>query len=63
MRRRGQLFYGAGVRLRRDRNPGCIIEVRNHHISNAGTRGENRGLNAFVVMAGIEWLVRPRRGR
>jgi hypothetical protein len=55
----GQLFYGAGVRLRGERNPGAIIELRNHHISNAGTRGANLGLNAFAVVVGVEWLLRP----
>jgi hypothetical protein len=57
----GQVFYGAGVRLRRSRNPGWLIEARNHHISNAGTKGENLGLNAFVVIVGVEWLLQPRR--
>jgi hypothetical protein len=59
----GQVFYGAGVRLRRERNPGWLIEVRNHHISNAGTKGENLGLNAVVILVGVEWLLQPRRGR
>jgi hypothetical protein len=59
----GQVFYGAGVRLRRERNPGWLIEVRNHHISNAGTEGENLGLNTFVILVGVEWLLQPRRGR
>jgi len=56
----GQLYYGAGIRIRPDRNPGWRIEVRNHHISNAGTSGENLGLNAFAVLGGIEWFLRPR---
>ena len=58
----GQLFYGAGVRLRGERNPGAIIELRNHHISNAGTKGANIGLNALSVVVGVEWLLRPKRG-
>jgi hypothetical protein len=37
--------------------------VRNHHISNAGTKGENLGLNAFVLLVGVEWLLQSRRGR
>lgn len=57
----GQLFYGAGVRIRRDRNPGWLIEIRNHHVSNAGTRGENLGLNALMVIIGADWLIGPRR--
>jgi lipid A 3-O-deacylase PagL len=47
----GQLYYGAGIRVRSDRNPSWRIEIRNHHISNAGTSGENLGLNAFVLIA------------
>jgi hypothetical protein len=58
----GQLFYGAGIRLRGQRNPGALIELRNHHISNAGTKGANLGLNAFSVVVGVEWLLRPKRG-
>ena len=56
----GQLFYGAGIRVRSDRNPSWRIEIRNHHISNAGTSGENLGLNAFVLIAGVEWFLRSR---
>jgi len=59
----GQVFYGAGVRIRRGRNPGWRIEVRNHHISNAGTAGENLGLNAFMLLLGVEWFLSPPRGR
>lgn len=59
----GQLFYGAGVRLRGGgRNPGAIIEFRNHHISNAGTSGANLGLNSFAAVFGVEWLLLPKRG-
>lgn len=53
----GQLQYGAGIRFRGPRNPGWRIEVRNHHISNAGTSGENLGLNAFAVLGAVEWFL------
>jgi hypothetical protein len=53
-----QVFYGGGIRWRGPRNPGWRLEIRNHHISNAGTAGENLGVNAFMVIAGIEWLLR-----
>lgn len=56
----GQLYYGAGIRVRSDRNPSWRVEIRNHHISNAGTSGENLGLNAFVLIAGVEWFLRSR---
>ncbi len=36
-----QILYGIGVRLLPRRGPGWVIEARNHHISNAGTAGEN----------------------
>jgi hypothetical protein len=54
----GQVFYGAGVRWLRTRGPHWRVEVRNHHISNAGTAGENLGLNAFMVLVAAEWLLR-----
>lgn len=53
-----QILYGLGVRLLPQRGPGWIIEVRNHHISNAGTAGENFGINAATVMAGVQWVLR-----
>ena len=53
-----QILYGLGVRLLPRRGPGWIIEVRNHHISNAGTAGENLGINAATVMAGVQWVLR-----
>jgi hypothetical protein len=56
----GQLYYGAGVRVRPTRNPSWRIEVRNHHISNAGTSRENLGVNAFVFIAGVEWFLTKR---
>ena len=56
----GQLYYGAGVRLLVAGNPSWRIEIRNHHISNAGTSGANLGLNAFVLIVGADWLLAPR---
>ena len=53
-----QILYGLGVRLVPQRGPGLIIEARNHHISNAGTAGENFGINAATVMAGVQWILR-----
>jgi len=35
-----------------------MLEFRNHHISNAGTRGENLGVNAAMVVAGVHWVLR-----
>ena len=54
-----QLIYGLGVRTVPRRGPGLIVELRNHHISNAGTAGENLGLNAAVLVAGVQWVLRP----
>lgn len=56
-----QIFYGAGIRQVRRKGPGLMIELRNHHISNAGTRGENLGVNAVTLLAGVEWILRPAR--
>ncbi len=53
-----QIFYGAGVRQVTRRGPGLTIELRNHHISNAGTRGSNLGVNALTLLAGLEWTLR-----
>lgn len=53
-----QIFYGVGLRQVRHTGPGLIVEVRNHHISNAGTRGENLGVNALTLLAGVEWTLR-----
>jgi hypothetical protein len=53
-----QIFYGAGVRQVTRKGPGLTIELRNHHISNAGTRGENLGVNALTLLAGLEWTLR-----
>ncbi len=54
-----QIVYGVGLRTVPRRGPGLIVELRNHHISNAGTAGENLGLNAAVVLAGVQWVLRP----
>ena len=53
-----QLVYGVGVRVVPPRGPGLLVELRNHHISNAGTAGENLGLNAVTVIAGVQWVLR-----
>lgn len=53
-----QIVYGVGVRVVPPRGPGLLIEFRNHHISNAGTAGENLGLNAATVIAGVQWVLR-----
>lgn len=52
-----QLFFGAGWRQNRASGPRWVIELRNHHISNAGTAGENRGINAAMVLTGVEWVI------
>ena len=51
-------MYGLGVRVVPPRGPGLLVELRNHHISNAGTAGENLGLNAATVIAGVQWVLR-----
>lgn len=53
-----QLLYGVGLRVTPPRGPGLIVELRNHHISNAGTAGENLGLNAATVIGGVQWVLR-----
>ena len=53
-----QLLYGVGVRQVTRRGPGLILEFRNHHISNANTAGENLGVNAATVLAGVQWILR-----
>jgi hypothetical protein len=52
-----QIFYGVGVRQVKRRGPG-LIELRNHPISNAGTRGDNLGVNALTLLTGLEWTLR-----
>ncbi|MBI2821897.1 MAG: acyloxyacyl hydrolase [Acidobacteria bacterium] len=53
-----QLFVGAGLRYVPDRGPGWIVELRNHHISNANTAGTNFGINAATGVFGWEWVLR-----
>ena len=53
-----QLIYGLGLRVVPQRGPGWIVELRSHHISNAGTAGENLGVNAATVVAGVQWVLR-----
>ena len=53
-----QLHYGVGIRQVTRRGPGLILEFRNHHISNANTAGENLGVNAATVVAGVQWILR-----
>lgn len=53
-----QIFYGVGLRQVRDKGPGLLVELRNHHISNAGTKGKNLGVNAATLLAGVEWTLR-----
>ena len=53
-----QVFFGAGLRLLRARNPSLIFELRSHHISNANRAGENLGINAAEVLVGVEWILR-----
>jgi hypothetical protein len=54
-----QLIMGAGVRQTRAKGPCLVLEFRNHHISNADTAGKNMGINAAVLLGGIEWVLRP----
>jgi hypothetical protein len=58
-----QVFYGVGVRWHAARSRWWRLEVRNHHISNAGTAGANLGVNALLVLAGVEWLLQPASSR
>ena len=53
-----QVIYGLGLRVVPQRGPGWIVELRNHHISNAGTAGANLGVNAATVVAGVQWVLR-----
>jgi lipid A 3-O-deacylase len=55
-----QHFIGIGWRQNRARGPRLVLELRNHHISNAGTAGENLGVNAAVVLTGVEWVLTSR---
>lgn len=53
-----QVVFGVGLRWARQHGPGLLLEFRNHHISNAGTAGENLGVNAATLVAGIQWILR-----
>jgi hypothetical protein len=53
-----QHFIGIGWRQNRVRGPRLVLELRNHHISNAGTAGKNLGVNALVALSGVEWVLR-----
>jgi hypothetical protein len=53
-----QHFVGLGWRQNKIRGPRLTFEVRNHHISNAGTAGDNLGVNAIVGLAGVEWILK-----
>ena len=53
-----QVVWGVGIKRITRRGPGLMLEFRNHHISNAGTRGENLGVNAAMVVAGVHWVLR-----
>ena len=53
-----QHFFGVGWRQNRVRGPRLVVEVRNHHISNAGTAGDNLGVNALVALAGVDWILK-----
>jgi hypothetical protein len=53
-----QLTMGIGWRQNKPEGPCLVFEFRNHHISNAGTAGKNRGINAATLLGGIEWVLR-----
>ena len=53
-----QLVHGLGLRVVPPRGPGWIVEFRSHHISNAGTVGENLGVNAATIVTGVQWVLR-----
>ncbi len=53
-----QVVWGVGVKRITRRGPGLMLEFRNHHLSNAGTRGENLGVNAAMVVVGAHWVLR-----
>ena len=53
-----QVVWGVGVKRITRRGPGLMLEFRNHHISNAGTRGENLGVNAAMAVVGVHWVLR-----
>jgi len=41
-----------------EKGPHWVLEFRNHHTSNAGTAGENLGINAATVLVGVNWILR-----
>jgi len=49
-----------GVRLGPPNEPGITLSYRFHHLSNAGTAGENPGVASHVISIGLH---RPRLGR
>ena len=53
-----QHFVGFGWHQNRPSGPRLVVELRNHHISNAGTAGDNLGVNAVVALAGVEWILK-----
>jgi lipid A 3-O-deacylase len=53
-----QHFVGFGWHQNRARGPRLVVELRNHHISNAGTAGDNLGVNAIVGLVGVEWVLK-----
>jgi hypothetical protein len=53
-----QHVVGIGWRQNKVRGPRLTFELRNHHISNAGTAGDNLGVNAIVGLAGVEWILK-----
>ena len=53
-----QVVWGGGLKRTTRRGPGLMLEFRNHHISNAGTRGENLGVNAAMLVVGAHWVLR-----
>lgn len=53
-----QVVWGAGVRYVAESGPGWMVELRNHHISNAGTAPPNLGINAATVVGGLTWIRR-----
>ena len=53
-----QVVWGGGLRQITRRGPGWMIEFRNHHISNAGTKAPNIGINSATLLLGLHWIVR-----
>ncbi len=53
-----QVLFGVGLRLIPRKGPTWVFEFRNHHISNAGTAGENLGINAASFLVGVNWILR-----